>query len=115
MIKLVNCSGSRDVSRKTKCLNSIESWQIAERKLTPKGSKQKQGRVCWKNIKKSPLKAPELNPELLPLLHKTAKSRYKYLSANQDLCGRGLVALGKYLDAIFNDEEEPIHKDTLLE
>ena len=62
-----------------------------------------------------PLKAPELNPELLPLLHKTAKSRDKYLSANQDLCGRGLVAMGKSLGAIFNDEEEPIDKDTLLE
>lgn len=62
-----------------------------------------------------PLKGPELNPELLPLLHKTAQSKDKFLSTNQDLCGRGLVALGKSLCAIFNDENEPIEKNTLLE
>ncbi|CAG5092668.1 Protein of unknown function [Cotesia congregata] len=59
------------------------------------------------------LKAPELNPELIPLLHKTARN--KHLASNQDLCGRGLVALGKSLCAIFNDNNEPIEKDLLLE
>lgn len=90
---------------------------------------------CWKEIitngidpkvKKSfeekypdkgncPLKAPVLNPELIPLLQKTAKSRDKYLSISQGLCGRGLVALGKSICAILNDEDEPLEKDTLLE
>ncbi|CAD6209052.1 GSCOCG00003700001-RA-CDS, partial [Cotesia congregata] len=61
------------------------------------------------------LKAPESNPELIPLLHKTARSKDKHLASNQDLCGRGLVALGKSLCAIFNDNNEPIEKDLLLE
>ena len=62
-----------------------------------------------------PLKVPELNPEVLPLLNKTSKSRDRYLAANQDLRGRGLTALGKTLCVIFNDEEEPIEKDSILE
>ncbi|XP_043267829.1 uncharacterized protein [Venturia canescens] len=90
---------------------------------------------CWKEIilsgmestvKKSmeekyptkgncPLKAPELNAELIPLLHKTAKNRDKYLIANQEMSGRGLVALGNAIGAIFNDENEPVDKDQLLE
>lgn len=91
--------------------------------------------ACWKEIvvsgmelsnKKSmeekyptkgncPLKAPELNAELFPLLHKTAKNRDKYMVAIQEMCARGLVAIGNAICAIFNDEEEPVDKDQLLE
>ncbi|XP_044579592.1 uncharacterized protein LOC123261824 [Cotesia glomerata] len=61
------------------------------------------------------LSSPVLNPELLPLLHKTAKSRDKYLSNNQDLIGRGLVSLGQAICNIFNDEVEPVDKTQLLQ
>ena len=57
-----------------------------------------------------PLKAPELNPEVLPLLNKTSKSRDTYLAVNQDLSSRGLTALGQTLCAIFNAEEKPTRK-----
>ncbi|XP_074096416.1 uncharacterized protein LOC141525729 [Cotesia typhae] len=62
-----------------------------------------------------PLSAPVLNPELIPLLHKTARSRDKYLSNDQDMCGRSLVALGMAICSIFNDNSEPVDKDELLQ
>ncbi|XP_074098337.1 uncharacterized protein LOC141527015 [Cotesia typhae] len=61
------------------------------------------------------LKAPILNPELLPLLHKSAVGRDKHLASNQNLCGLSLVSLGKALCAMFSDDEEPLEKDDILE
>ncbi|XP_044733447.1 uncharacterized protein LOC123296051 [Chrysoperla carnea] len=61
-----------------------------------------------------PLIAPTLNPELLPLLHKTAKSRDKFFANHQDVCGRSLVAIGTAICNILNDEEEPVDKEQLL-
>ncbi|CAG5109271.1 Protein of unknown function [Cotesia congregata] len=61
------------------------------------------------------LSAPVLNPELIPLLNKTAKSRDKYLTQNQDLCGRSLVALGQAISNIFNDDNNPVDKNELLQ
>ncbi|XP_044590742.1 uncharacterized protein LOC123269213 [Cotesia glomerata] len=89
---------------------------------------------CWKDVLKSgldkeaklrmidivpnkgncPLSAPVFNPELIPLLHTTARSRDKYLSNDQDMCGRSLVALGMAICSIFNDDSEPVDKDELL-
>ncbi|XP_074104167.1 uncharacterized protein LOC141530759 [Cotesia typhae] len=62
-----------------------------------------------------PLVAPILNPEMLPLLNKTSKSRDKYLANHQDLCGKSLVALGTAICQIFNDKEEPLDKQDLLQ
>ncbi|XP_043486358.1 uncharacterized protein LOC122513898 [Polistes fuscatus] len=91
--------------------------------------------ACWNNIVSSGLEKdvktsliekypnkgncslspPILNPELTPLLHKTAKTRDKYLSSNQDLCGRSLVGLGQAISMIINDDIDPIDKNDLLQ
>lgn len=91
--------------------------------------------ACWNNIvvsglerdvktfliKKYPnkgncfLSLPILNPELIPLLHKTAKSRDKYLSSNQYLCGCSLVGLRQAISMIFYDDKNPIDKNDLLQ
>lgn len=90
---------------------------------------------CWENIIKSGLEkedkknllgkyprkgnyslfTPKLHEVLSPLLNKSAKSRDRYLSLNQDLCGLGLTALGITIGLVFNEEIEGIDKDELLE
>lgn len=61
------------------------------------------------------LSAPVLNAEVIPLLHKTTCSRDKYLANDQYMCGCSLVALGTAICNIFNDEEEPVDKNELLQ
>jgi len=53
-----------------------------------------------------PIQSPKLNPEIAAMVKDTIRNRDKYLSADQELCGASLSALGVAINRIFGGQKQ---------
>ncbi|XP_066590898.1 uncharacterized protein [Prorops nasuta] len=68
----------------------------------------------YPRLGKGPFVTPKLNFEIEASINETSKKRDRFFTADLELCGAGLVALGSDISMIFNSTVEEINTKELL-
>lgn len=104
-------SGCKDEGRLTLHPMLALAWE----KILLEGlKKEKKVEILEKYLRKGncPIQAPKLNPEIEASVNDTIKKRDKYLSADQELCGASLSALGVAINRIIEGQKQQINTKT---